>query len=167
MRSLLGRLALLLVFGSLTLAQAGCASLVAGDHEAETKFLLGPSGDGSFFGWSTITLDEDPNAAERATIFGVTVELMNPGDTGDLTFIQSVKGEAVTSTERTLVVQRQSFTPGETIADLEIMHTGDIRPFFENNTIRIEWTGRTNPAFTAWPAEGGFWIRVKVGVEIE
>lgn len=167
-RSSLGRRAICLVFGFLALAQAGCASLVAGDHEAETKFLLGPGGDGSFFGWSEITLDQDANSADRAVIFAVTLELMNPGETGDLTFIKSLSGEAVTPEKRTLVVQRQSFTPGETLAELDVLYKDDIRPFFpDGHTIRIEWSGQTNPAFDAWPEEGGFWIRVKVGVTIE
>ncbi len=157
------------VAAALAFSSTACSSFVAGDHEAETKFLLGPNNStGDFFGWSEVTFDSDTSQVDRATIFAATLELMNPGEAGDLTFIKSLKGEAVTPEERTLVVQRASFTPGETLAELDVVYTDDIRPFFpDGHTIRVEWTGQTNPAFTGWPAEGGFWIKVKVGIEVE
>ena len=77
-----------MALAALAMSQSSCASLVARDHETETKFLLGPSGgNATFFGWSEITLDQDASSAGRATIYAVTMELTNPGEAGDLTFI--------------------------------------------------------------------------------
>jgi hypothetical protein len=151
---------------ALCLASAGCADLIAGKHETEARFTVGPVGDGSFYGWSEITVSEDPNDAGRATIFAATMELEDPSQATDMTFILSVSGEAVTSTERTLVVQKSPVPPNETLVEFDILHHDDIRPFFEDRTVRFEWKGQTNPAFTAWP-EGGIGVKVKVGVEIE
>src|SRR5262245_58689837 len=82
---------LALALSLFALAGGGCAS-IAGDQDAETRFLLKPGADGTFFGWSEITIDEDANSVDGATIQFVTLERMERD--GDLTFIQSVMGEA-------------------------------------------------------------------------
>ena len=53
----------------------------------------------------------------------------------------------MTPTARTLVVQQTSFPAGEQIVEfLKLVYYGDMHALFENqNTIRIDWTGSTNP----------------------
>lgn len=149
----------------LALASSGCAA-IAGEQSAETKFLVAPKGDGSFWGWSEITIEQDANSVDSATLNAVTVEPMEGSSASDMTFVQSVLGEAVTSTARTTVVEQTSMPPGERLVSMKVVHTGDLRGFFEDgHTIRVEWSGQTNPAYP-WPAEG-IWIRVRVFVEIE
>jgi hypothetical protein len=143
----------------------GCAS-IAGEQSAETKFLVAPHGDGSFWGWSEITIEQDANSVDGAKLNAVTVEPMDEAVASDMTFVQSVLGEAVTSTARTKVVEQPSMPPGERLVSMGIVHEGDLRGFFEDgHTIRVEWSGQTNPSYP-WPAEG-IWIRVRVFVQIE
>jgi hypothetical protein len=148
----------------LALAIAGCGS-VAGDQEAEAKFKVVPRGDGTFFGWTEITISQDANSVDKATIGFVRLEAQPPAK--DVTFLHSVTGEAVTSKERTVLVTKTGMPTDELFALMDIVHKGDLRPFFEDgHMIRIEWTGQTNPAFTAWPAEG-LWVTARVRVRIE
>jgi hypothetical protein len=148
----------------LALAIAGCGSVV-GDQDAEAKFKVAPRGDGSFFGWTEITLSQDANSVDGATIGFVRLEAEPPAK--DVTFLHSVSGEAVTSKERTLLVTKTGMPADETFALMDIVHKGDLRPFFEDGRmIRIEWTGQTNPAFTAWPADG-LWVKAVVRIRIE
>lgn len=135
--------------------------------DAEAKFLVAPKSDATFFGWSEITIEEDTSAVERATLQAVTVEVMDPPEITDLSFIQGVVGEVVTSTARTKGVEKSPMPKDERVVPLDIVYGDDLRSFFEDgHTIRIEWTGSTNPAFTAWPAEG-IWIRVHIIVNVE
>src|SRR5262245_39338611 len=121
----------------LALALAGCGS-VAGDQEAEAKFKVAPRGDGSFFGWTEITLSDDANSVDGATIGFVRLEAQPPAK--DVTFLQSVNGEAVTSKERTLLVTKNGMPADEVFALMDIVYKGDLRPFFEDGRmIRIEW----------------------------
>jgi hypothetical protein len=148
------------------LASTGCAS-IAGEQSAETKFLVVPKGDGSFFGWSEITIEQDVNSVNKATLNYVTVEPRDEGAASDMTFIKSVLGEAVTSTARTKLVEQTSMPPGERLISMDVAYTDDLRVFFEDgHTIRVEWSGQTNLAYPSWPEEG-IWITVRVFVEIE
>lgn len=159
------RVAIPLTCALFALGSAGCASLV-GEQSAETKFLVKPKSDSSFWGWSEITVSEDANSVERATLRAVTVESMDASVAQDMTFLQNVLGEAVTSTARTKLVEEPTMPPGERLVAMNIVYKDDLRSFFEDgHTIRVEWTGQTNPSF-AWPAEG-IWIKVRVVVEIE
>lgn len=143
----------------------GCASVV-GNQSAETKFLIVPKSDSSFWGWSEITVEQDANSVERATLRAVTIEEMEPATTTDLTFLQNIVGESVTTTERTKVVEKAKMPEGERLVPLTIVYKDDLRSFFEDgHTIRIEWTGQINPAVTVPPE--GVWIKVRVVVEIE
>jgi hypothetical protein len=156
--------ALLSVFGVMALLATGCSS-VAGDQEAAAKFKVLPKGDGSFFGWSEITLAQDANSVDGATIGFVRLEAKPPAT--DVTFLHSVSGEAVTSKERTLLVTKTGMPADESFALMDVVYDGDLRQFFEDGRkIRIEWTGQTNPAFTAWPADG-IWVTVTVRIRIE
>jgi hypothetical protein len=144
----------------------GCAS-IAGEQSAETKFLVKPKADATFFGWSEITVEQEASSVNRATLVAVTVEATEPAEIKDMGFIDNVTGEAVTSTERTVLVQKTSMPPGERVVPLDLVYQDDLRGFFEDgHTIRIEWNGRTSASFTAWPPDG-IWIRVNVVVELE
>lgn len=164
--SALRKLSVVLTSSLLALASSGCAA-IAGEQSAEAKFLVLPKGDGTFFGWSEITIEQNANSVDKATLNAVTVEPMNAEVASDMTFIQSVLGEAVTSTARTKLVEQTSMPPGERLVSMKVLHEDDLRGFFEDgHTIRVEWSGATNLAYPSWPAEG-IWITVRVFVEIE
>jgi len=149
-----------------SLASTGCAA-IAGEQTAETKFLVTPSGDGTFWGWSEITIEEDANSVSGATLRAVTVEPRDADAASDMTFVKSVLGESVTSTARTKVVEQTSMPPGERLVSMNVVYKDDLRGFFEDgHTIRVEWSGQTNPDYPSWPAEG-IWIKVRIFVEIE
>jgi hypothetical protein len=149
----------------LALSSIGCASIV-GEQTAETKFLVKPQSDSTFWGWSEITVEQDANSVDRATLNAVSVEPMEGSPAEDMTFLQNVLGEAVTSTARTKLVEETSMPPGEHLVSVDVVYKDDLRGFFEDgHTIRVEWSGNTNPSYV-WPDEG-IWIRVRVFVEIE
>lgn len=160
------RSGLALAGGLFALVSSGCAALI-GEQTAETKFLVKPAGDATFWGWSEITIEEDANSVNKATLRAVTIEPMDNPDVADMTFLQNIVGEAVTSKERTKLIDQPSLPPGERLVSVKVVYNDDLRPFFEDgHTIRVEYAGQTNPAFTAWPAEG-IWVRVRVHVVIE
>jgi hypothetical protein len=146
----------------------GCSSVV-GDQQVETIFRVKPRTDGSFFGWSEISVDQDPSSVESASIDWVTLTAEDPPNS-DLVFIKTVTGEAVTGEERTPLATKTDFPPGEPEVPLDLLYEGDIKGFFlpveDTHKIRIEWTGATDPAFNAWP-ENGFRIRVIAMIHIE
>jgi len=149
------------------LASVGCAS-VAGDQEIETKFRVKPKTDGSFFGWTEISISDDPNSVDGAKLGYVTIRAQDPPN-ADLRFIKTVRGEAVTPEERTQLVSKSGFPAREPEVALDVDYHDDIRGFFstdEKHKIRVEWKGETDPTFTDWP-ENGFEIKVVVGVRIE
>jgi hypothetical protein len=149
-----------------SLALTGCAS-IAGEQSAETTFPVIPRGDGSFEGWNEITIEQDVNSVNKATLNAVTVEPRDEGGASDMTFIKSVIGEAVTSTTRTKLVEQTSMPPGERLISMDVAYTDDLREFFEDgHTIRVEWKGQTNLAYPSWPEEG-IWVTVRVFVQIE
>jgi hypothetical protein len=149
----------------LALASMGCASLV-GEQTAETKFLVKPKSDTTFWGWSEITIEEDASSVNRATLKAVTVEPMEGSAATDMSFLQTVAGEAVTSKERKKLVEEAKVPADERLVALDVLYKDDLRPFFEDgHTVRVEWLGQTNPAY-AWPEEG-VWIKVRIVVEIE
>jgi len=156
----------MIVSAALAMGATGCASL-AGEQEAEARFVVGPRSDGSFFGWTEITLSENANEANRATLTSVRIDLEDPTVAPDMTFIVNVLGEAVTPEERTTLVDQPRMPAGERPVGLDVVYKDDLRPLFPDGyTIRIEWTGQTNPAFTNWP-EGGIGVKVVAKVDIE
>lgn len=146
-------LALALAVGSF-----GCSSVIS-EYDVDADFTVSPKVDGTFFWWNEITLDSDVNSYGSARLGFVRLSVSPPGE--DLTFLSSVLGEAVTSTERTTVVSQSSMPAGEPDVILDLKYTGDVRPFFEDGRkVRLEWTGKTNPKFLAWPP-GGLKVAVK------
>jgi len=150
----------------LALSGSGCASIV-GVQDVVVDFQVIPSGGGSFHGWSEITTAQDTSSVNRATLLAVTLDVERPEGTPDLTFLKTMKGEAVNGAQRTLVATDKGFPSGEQAVTLDVKYHDDLRPLFKTpNTIRLEWTGQVNPAFTAWPADG-FWVRGQIKVDIE
>jgi len=149
------------------LASTGCTT-VSGVHDAVLDFQVIQKSNGTFFRWNEFTTAADTTSIERATILSATLDVEAPEGTPDLSFIKSITGEAVNDAGRTLVVSSSKFPPGEQAVILDVKFHDDIRPLFKSpDTLRIEWNGQTNPAFTGtWPAEG-FGVRGRVKVEIE
>ncbi len=146
--------------GAFGIVGAGCASIL-GEEELDAYFKLAPDRNGDFFGWSEITISGADPKEDDAILKQVLVETLD-GD--DLTFITSVIAEAVKGEARTLLAQGSNFPKDESIAPLELVHDGGVADFFEGETIRIEWTGKADPAFP-YP-EGGVRINVRIKVEV-
>jgi len=69
--------------------------------------------------------------------------------------------------QRTLIVTGDRFPRGEQAVTMDVHYDGDLRPFFKDgHTIRVEWTGAMNPAFSAWPPDG-FTVRGRIKIEVE
>ena len=158
----------ILAAGTLSvLGATGCAA-VAGDQEIETKFRVKPRSDGTFFGWTEISITDDPNSVDGATLGYVTLRAQEPPN-ADLSFLQTLTGEAVKDEERTQLVSQTKFPEKEPEVALKVDYHGDLRGFFttdEKHKIRIEWNGATNPSFTNWP-ENGFEMKVVVSIKID
>jgi hypothetical protein len=143
---------------SLSVGSFGCTSVIS-EYDVDADFTVSPKVDGTFFWWNEITLDNDVNSYGSARLGFVRLDVLPPAE--DLTFLSSVVGEAVTSTERTTVVSQAPFPAGEPNVILDLKYDGDVRPFFEDGKkVRLEWTGKTNPKFLAWPP-GGIKVSVK------
>lgn len=142
----------------------GCAGL-AGEEEVEAGFPVRPTPDGSFFGWTEVTISADANDAERATLISARLDVADPSQASDLSFLRTLKGEAVLDTERTLVIDEESFPKGERPVGLNIVYGGDLRPFFKDgHTVRLEWTGLIDTSFSPWPPDG---IDCKVSAKVD
>ena len=165
---IVSKLAMAAAAAALLWGTGGCSAVV-GDQQIDTIFRVDPNADGKFWGWSEVTIDQDPSSVDGATIGWVTLYAEEPAN-ADLTFIKTVSGEAVTPEERTLLASKSDFPPEEPEVPLDLVYDGDIRGFFQpdagEHTIRIEWTGSIDPAFDAWPEEG-FKIRVTALIQID
>jgi hypothetical protein len=139
---------------------AGCAALI-GEEDIDAWFLLIPRSDGSFFGWTEFTLSSAPGPDDEAVLRRVVLQA--PPETGDLSFLLQVAGEAVREAQRTLLVTGGSFPPDDSLGLLDVVHEGGLRGFFLGDTLRIEWTGQIDPAFPV-PPDG---IRIDATVTIE
>lgn len=152
-------------------ATAGCGVVTAGDHDATTEFLVSPHADGTYFGWSEITISQDANSVSGATLVFARLEIPEDSNAPDLTFIQSIFGELVikegdTYIERQPVAQKTDMPKDETIVPLDLLYEGDLRHFFpDGHTVRMEWTGTRNPAVEI--PEGGYWVDVRVRVNVQ
>ncbi len=159
--------ALCVAAAALSLSTSGCASLLTGEQDATADFLVEPKSDGTFWGWTEITVGGDINSVGPANLEAVTLQVEKPPGFDDLSFLASLKGEAVTPTARTTVAVLDSFPRGEEAVVMNIVFQGDLHPLFKDqSTIRIEWTGATNPAFTNWP-DGGIWVKADVKIFIQ
>jgi hypothetical protein len=154
---------------ALCASTSGCLAVFGGVQNTTIDFPIAPNSTGSFFGWTEITVGGDINSVNAATLISVTLQAQNPDATPDLSFMSSLKGEAVTPTARTTVVTLDRFPKGEAAVTMNVVYDGDLHPLFKDNmTIRIEWTGVSNPAFTGWPADGsGFGVEGNVQIDIE
>ncbi len=148
-----------------SLPAMGC-SVVSGSHDATTEFLVNPHADGTYKGWSEITISQDANSVKGATLQFARLELPDDSPADDLTFMKDVFGELVTPTERVPVAQKDTMPEGEGTVVLDLLYDGDLRRFFpDGHTVRIEWQGTRNPAVEI-PADG-LWVTVRVRVNVE
>jgi hypothetical protein len=146
-------------------AAAGCSS-VGGEHDTTFHFLVAPQSNGTFWGWTEIHLSTDINSVGTTVLWGVTLSVESPPE-ADLSFLSTLTGAAVVGETRTPVAKVDSFSVGEQTANMTILYFGDLHPLFKDSqTIRLEWSGATNPAFTAWPS-GGIWIAGDVTINVE
>jgi hypothetical protein len=152
---------------ALAVSTSGCLALVSGTHSTDVTFPLDRKpGGNSFWAWNEITVDQDINSVNSAKLIGVTLAIESP-EGADFSFLSSITGEAVTPSGRTTVVKLDSIPPGEPSVALAILYLDDLHPLFKDqHTIRIEWTGATNPAFTNWPV-GGYSIKATMQIDIE
>jgi hypothetical protein len=140
--------------------------VVSGSHDATTEFLVDPKADGTYYGWSEITIQEDARSVKGATLQFARLELPDDSPVTDLTFMQNVKGDLVTPDQRTPVAEKDQMPKDEATVLLDLLYDGDLRQFFpDGHTIRIEWNGSRNPAVTIPP--GGLWVNVRVRVNVK
>lgn len=144
------------------LGVVSCASLL-GEETIDAWFVVGEGGAGPFHGWNTITLPGEAGEDDVAELR--RVELIAPSTTNDVRFVLNVLSETVLPTgERTPLAQGQGFPENQPVATLDILYRDNLRPFFaDGKSIRIEWTGNTDPAYP-YPPEG---LRVDVAVTVE
>jgi hypothetical protein len=154
---------------ALCASTSGCLAVFGGLQNTTINVQYVPNSTGVFSGWTEITVGGDINSVNSATLVSVTLDASTPVGTPDLSFIGSLKGEAVTATARTTVVTLDSFPKGEQSVAMNVVYDGDLHPLFKDSqTIRIEWTGTSNPAFTAWPPGGvGFGVQGNVQIDVE
>jgi hypothetical protein len=140
----------------LALATSGCGSTLSGEQEAKFSFtLINEPASNTFSAWTDITVDGNINSVGPATLLAVTLALDTPSPVTDLSFLSTLEGKAVTPTATTTVATLTAPTRAQQSVSLHIDFFGDLHPLFESSsTIHITWTGTTNPAFTAWPADG-------------
>jgi hypothetical protein len=160
-------LAALAATAALALSTAGCGAAIKGEHDAQFHFLVEPqSSGGTFWGWTEITLGGDINSVGTTNLWAVSLAVEKPPE-ADLSFLSTLTGQAVVGETRTTVVQGNTFPPGQSNVYLNVVYHDDLHPLFKDSTtIRIEWTGNTNPAFTKWP-QGGIWIQGDVVVNVQ
>jgi len=142
----------------------GCSSITS-EYDVDADFTVTPKSDETFFWWNEITLESDVNSFGAAHLGFVRITAAPPAE--DLTFIDEILGEAVTSTGRTPLVSKKRMPANEPDVVLDVLYDGDLRPFFEDgHKVRVEWTGRTAPDFLAWPP-GGIDVAVKVRLMLD
>src|SRR5262245_16593488 len=99
----------------------GCA-LVSGAHDAGTEFLVDPKSDGTFWGWSEITIQQDANSVKGATLQFARFDLPDDSPAEDLTFMQNVLAEVVVGDQRTPVAKKDEFPKGEPYVPLDLLY---------------------------------------------
>jgi hypothetical protein len=156
-------IALLIALGT---ASAGCASLAAGDHDEICHFQLGPSDSHAFTAWTEISFDNSIDQVGLTTLTAATLTVRPPSDLTDLTFLESLLGEADNGTFVTPVLSASSFPKGELTVPLTVVYDGDLHPLFMNsNTIKIDWSGTTNPSYAGWPTSD-VWMQADLTIDI-
>lgn len=137
----------------LALGSTGCNAVLKGTHDAPFHVTVAPMGGTSFFWWTKINVDGDLSSVGTTDLWAVTLAVDSPPE-ADLTFLSNIQGAAVKNGTLTPLAKADSFERGETTANMTILYFDDLHNVFDGSTITINWTGATNPAFTAWPAEG-------------
>ena len=162
--SFLRRRQLIRIFPSAAAAAAAassCAALV-GEETIEAFVVVYKSDSGTFWGWTEYNLDEPVDEDQGATLERVL--LRAPSGVSDLRFIVSLLAEVVTPEARTPVAQGGDFPKNDTMAALEVLFDGNLRPLFpDGKKIRIEWSGTVDTTYD-FPPEG---IRVDALIVIE
>ncbi|WP_437830239.1 hypothetical protein [Sorangium sp. So ce1153] len=154
---------------ALALGASACAT-VAGEHEVETKFLVKPTSQSDFSGWSEVSVSQDPNSVDGAKLMFIRLEARDD-NVPDLTFIKSITAEAVVDDVSTVVARKAPLPTGERIVPLDRVYHDDIRKFFyedeENDgyTVHVDWHGEIDLTKTIPPE--GVWMKVLVGIRIE
>ena len=157
------------VAAGLALFAGGCAS---GEHDTSFDFKVDPfTGLTAFTGWTDITLGENVSSFGKAVLYGVNIQVEKPVNVTDLSFLSTLTGAATDPSggAATTLVTLDSFPPGATNEDMQVVYFGDLRPLFDStNTIRINWTGDVNPSFKGWPSDGsGIWVLGDVSIDVE
>jgi hypothetical protein len=147
---------------------SGCAALLDGVHDASATFPVIPF-DGTFHGWTDMTLDQDISSVGTTTLVAVTLTLDATSGPPDFSFLDSLTGSAAAPSGPVVVATLNPVPRGEQAVVMNVVYTGDLHPLFEDaHTIRINWTGATNPAYTGWPAGGqGFQVTADVQVDVQ
>ena len=142
----------------------GCAA-IAGEETIDAYFTVGKGTDSDFNGWSEYNFDEAPDPDQAATLERVMLHAPPPAK--DLTFITSVFAECVQPDKtRTPLAQGSNFPKNDTIAPLDILYDGNLRPLLypDGKKIRIEWSGTFD---TSYPhPEEGTKVQAQVVIEI-
>ncbi len=160
----LGALGGALALGSGGLLSSGCAAVTSGDHDLSTFFVLKKTQTGKISGWTQIDLDSAPGPEDQAVL--KRVALYAPEGLNDLTFIQSMVGQVTAEgASPTEIVRGSNFPKDDTIAQMQIVYKDNIRPFFSDKSIRIDWTGQYDPTFP-FPATGFYRIDALITVEV-
>lgn len=134
----------------LALLPTGCKALL-GEETIEAFVDIPYSTAGTFWGWTEYKLESPAEDGDGALLKRVL--LRAPDGVPDLRFITSLLGEAVTPTERTPLVEGSDFPENDTMAPLDVIYDGDLRPFFaDGQHIRIEWSGTIDTSY-AFPVD--------------
>lgn len=153
------------VMAVLSAPMLGCG-VISGQYDATTEFLVNPHANGTYNGWSEITISQDTSSVKGASLQFARLELPDDSPADDLTFMQDVYGELVTDTERTPVAEKDTMPEGEGTVILDLLYHGDLKRFFpDGHTVRMEWKGSRNPEVTI--PDGGLWVTVRVRVNVE
>ncbi len=149
----------------LALGTAGCAS---GEHDTTVHFLVEPvPGGTTWSGWTELTLGVDIDSVGTTNLWGVTLGMNAPAPVPDLTFLSSLLGQSQVGDVLTPIVSQDSFPAGEPSVELKLLYFGDLHPLFESpNTIRLQWSGQTNPDYKNWPA-GGILMQADIVINVQ
>ena len=157
----------LTALAALALGALGC-NFARGLLESDVTFPVAALHDGAFKAWSELSFDgADVSSVDRATLIDVVLTVTTPADTGDVSFLRTLEARVVSGSEPTLVATGDSFPVGQQRVRLDVKYKDDLRPMFANgDTIKVEWTGATNPDFHAWPA-GGFVVNAHLVIDVK
>ncbi len=142
----------------------GC---VAGEHELGTTLTVQPVGAGTFGAYTDISVDGAPTGVS-ATL--QRVSMTAPEGVPDLTFFRSIVGSGLdpATGEAVPLAQGANFPPNDTIGVLQVIYTGDLRRFINQDTqkIRIIWKGTVDTTRITIPT-GGALIDILIDINAD